>query len=103
MCVRKWLLIASIVAVVSAAAPRAASADWTLTPFVGWNFGGSADVSGSGGSTFSNKFEKKLDYGASLTGMGAGAIGFELDFGYSPNFFESSTTASGVRFTNCRN
>ena len=103
MCVRKWLLTASIFALVSAAAPRPASADWTLTPFIGWNFGGSADVNGSGGSTFSNKFEKKLDYGASLASMGAGPVGFELDFGYSPNFFESSTTASGFRFTNTSN
>ncbi len=103
MCVRKWLVTAAIFAVASAAAPRTSSADWTLTPFVGWNFGGSADVSGSGGSTFSNKFEKKLDYGASLTGMGAGPIGFELDFGYSPNFFESSTEATGFRFTSKSN
>jgi len=103
MSVRKWLVTASIFAVASGAAPRTASADWTLTPFLGWNFGGSADVNGSGGSTFSNKFEKKLDYGASLTGMGAGATGFELDLGYSPNFFETSTSSSGFRFTNKSN
>src|SRR5436309_3983126 len=103
MCVRKCLLTLSIAAVVSVLAPRPASADWTLTPFIGWNFGGSADVSGSGGPTFSNKFEKKLDYGASLTGMGAGPVGFELDFGYSPNFFETSTAANGFQFTNSSN
>jgi opacity protein-like surface antigen len=103
MCVRKWLVTVSIFAVASAAAPRTASADWTLTPFIGWNFGGSADVNGSGGSTFSNKFEKKLDYGASLTGMGAGALGFEVDFGYSPNFFETSSSTTGFRFTNKSN
>jgi opacity protein-like surface antigen len=103
MSVRKWLVTASIVAVASAAAPRTASADWTLTPFVGWNFGGSADVNGNGGSTFSNKFEKKLDYGASLTGMGAGLLGFEVDFGYSPNFFETSASTTGFRFTNKSN
>ena len=103
MPVRKWLVTASIVAVVSGAAPRTASADWTLTPFVGWNFGGSADVNGTGGSTFSNKFEKKLDYGASLMSMGGGPIGFEVDFGYSPNFFESSTTGTGFQFTSKSN
>jgi opacity protein-like surface antigen len=102
--VRKYLVIAAIFAVASAAAPRTASADWTLTPFVGWNFGGSADVTGSGGTTFSNKFEKKLDYGASLLSMGAGPIGFELDLGYSPNFFETSTaTLDSFRFTNTSN
>jgi opacity protein-like surface antigen len=102
--VRKYLVIAAIFAVASAAAPRTASADWTLTPFVGWNFGSSADVTGSGGTTFSNKFEKKLDYGASLLSMGAGPIGFELDLGYSPNFFETSTaTLDSFRFTNTSN
>jgi opacity protein-like surface antigen len=102
--VRKYLVIAASFAVASAAAPRTASADWTLTPFVGWNFGGSADVTGSGGTTFSNKFEKKLDYGASLLSMGAGPIGFELDLGYSPNFFETSTaTLDSFRFTNTSN
>jgi opacity protein-like surface antigen len=74
-----------------------------LTPFVGWNFGSSADVTGSGGPGFKDKFEKKIDYGASLTGMGAGALGFEVDFGYSPNFFETSTTGSGFQFTSKSN
>jgi opacity protein-like surface antigen len=86
-----------------AAAPRTASADWTLTPFIGGNFGGSANVNGSGGPTFSNKFEKKLDYGVSLTSMGAGPLGFEIDFGYSPNFFEASTTGTGFQFTSKSN
>ena len=96
MCVRKWLLTVSIVAVVSAVAPRPASADWTLTPFIGWNFGGAADINaGSSGSNTSGKFERKIDYGASLASMGKGPVGFEVDFGYSPNFFETSTPPSG--------
>jgi hypothetical protein len=94
MSVRKWLVTAAIFAAAFAAAPRTASADWTITPFVGWNFSGSADVNGTGGSSFSNKFEKKIDYGLSLTGMGAGVVGFELDFGYSPNFFEGGTAGN---------
>jgi opacity protein-like surface antigen len=35
--------------------------------------------------------------------MGKGALGFELDFGYSPNFFESDTSGSGFQFTNDSN
>jgi opacity protein-like surface antigen len=35
--------------------------------------------------------------------MGAGAVGFELDFGYSPNFFEGSTSGSGFEFANDSN
>ena len=103
MRVRRWLVSAAIITLISAAAPRPAAADWTFTPFLGVNFGGSADVNGRGGSTLSSKFEKKIDYGASLTGMGAGPVGFEIDFGYSPNFFESSTDATGFRFTNKSN
>src|SRR5687767_4033391 len=104
MCVRKWLITVSIVAVISAAAPRSASADWTFTPFLGWNFGGSADVNtGSSGSNTASKFERKIDYGASLAKTGGGPIGFEIDFGYSPNFFESGTGASGFDFTNDSN
>jgi len=104
MSLRKWLVTASIVALVFVAAPRTASADWTLTPFIGWNFSGSADVQGTGGSSLSNQFEKKLDYGASLTGMGKGVVGFELDFGYSPNFFETGTASNNqFQFTNDSN
>jgi opacity protein-like surface antigen len=103
MCVRKWLITAGMVMAVSAMAPRTASADWVLTPFVGWNFKGAADVQGAGGTTFSDRFEKKIDYGVSLAGMGAGAVGFEVDFGYSPNFFEGGTVGSGFDFANDSN
>ena len=102
MSVRKCLLTASICALLSVAAPRAASADWTITPFIGSNFGGSADVNRTGGSTFSNTFERKLDYGASLMSKGTGPVGFEIDFGYSPNFF-ASTTAGGFQFAGSSN
>ena len=89
MSLRKWLVTAGLAAAASVAAPTNASADWIVTPFVGWNFKGAADVNDNGVS-FENKFEQKLDYGVSLAAMGAGAVGFEVDFGYSPNFFESS-------------
>lgn len=104
MSVRKWLVTATICAAALAAAPRTASADWTITPFIGWNFSGSADVTGNGGASLPNQFEKKIDYGLSLTGMGAGVVGFELDFGYSPNFFETGTASNNTfQFTNDSN
>jgi len=102
MSLRKWVVTAGIVAAVSAVAPRSASAEWVLTPFVGWNFNGSAEVQGIGGTEFSDKFEKKLNYGVSLA-AGSGAVGFELDFGYSPNFFEGTTSGSGFEFANDSN
>ena len=103
MSVRKWLLSAAAVTAACILTPRPASADWTVTPFVGWNTGGSADVSGSNGTTTASTFEHKADYGVSLTGMGAGIIGGEIDFGYSPNFFATNTDNNGFQFTNSSN
>jgi opacity protein-like surface antigen len=74
---------------VTAAAPAKASADWLFTPFIGMNFGGSVTFNDAFGD-FDDEFEKRANFGASLAWMGAGAIGFELDFGYAPNFFEST-------------
>src|SRR5689334_2462165 len=104
MCVRKSIVTAVLAAAVMAAAPRNASADWVLTPFVGFNFKGTADVSDTAGVSLENKLEKKINYGASLTAMGGGAVGFEVDFGYSPNFFETGTATNGdFDFTNDSN
>ena len=103
MSVRKWVLTGTMIAAVCAATPRTASADWVITPFVGWNAGGSADVNGSNGNTTTSKFEHKVNYGVSAAAMGAGAVGFEVDFGYSPNFFETGTANNGFQFTNDSN
>ena len=104
MSVCKRLLTAAIATAAIGMAPRPASADWTITPFVGWNTGGSADVNGSDGTTRTSKFEHKIDYGVSIAGMGNGAIGAEFDLGYSPNFFETGTTnGDGFDFTNDSN
>ena len=105
MSVRKLIVTAAVCAVALIAAPRTASADWTLTPFIGTNFSGSADVNNpAAGTSFNNSFDHKLDYGVSLAGMGAGIFGGEIDFGYSPNFFESGAgTGNGIQFTNDSN
>src|SRR5436190_18291329 len=104
MSLRKMCLTVAACVLALTATPRSASADWLVTPFVGWNFSGSADVNGNGGTSFNNQFEKKLDYGVSLASMGAGAVGFEADFGYSPNFFETGTaTNNRFDFTNDSN
>src|SRR5437868_283392 len=102
MNVQKALITVALAAGISALAPRTASADWTLTPFVGWNFGGSADVSGNGGVSTSNQFAHKVDYGVSLATMGKGIVGGEIDFGYSPNFF-ANTTGTGFQFSSGNN
>jgi len=95
MSLRKIIVAAAVVLSASAAAPSKASADWLLTPFLGSTFGGNADVSNVSGGSFSNDFEQKINYGASLAWMGAGVVGFEADFGYSPNFFGVSSSNPG--------
>jgi opacity protein-like surface antigen len=91
------LLITTIVAfIVSAAAPGKASADWLFTPFIGMNWGGAANFGDVG--DFDDEFEKRGNFGASLAYMGAGAIGFEIDFGWAPNFFENTTGEGDFEF-----
>jgi hypothetical protein len=89
MSLRRLFITGALALVASAGAPAKASADWLFTPFIGSSFGGSANIGGAG-EDFSDEFERKLNYGASLAWMGHGAVGFEVDFGYSPNFFRVS-------------
>jgi opacity protein-like surface antigen len=92
--VKKGLIALAAVAML-ASAPVSASADWLFTPFIGANWGGSASFN-EAGTDFEDEFERRMDFGASLAWMGAGIAGFEIDFGYSPNFFE--TTSGGDDF-----
>ena len=85
-----------LAALALAAAPSRASADWYLTPFVGGNFGGSANFGGD--NDFEDEVERRVDLGASLGWMGAGIAGFELDWGWSPNFFQNTTGAGNFVF-----
>jgi opacity protein-like surface antigen len=94
MSLRKLFVTASLAAAAWAAAPARASADWMFTPFIGGTFGGSATLTGL---DTENEFERRLNYGAALTYVGDGAVGFEIDFGYSPNFFRSDGD-NGVDF-----
>jgi hypothetical protein len=88
MSLRKIIITASLVLFASVAAPTKASADWLFTPFVGWNWGGAAGLF-SLDDLDDFEFEQKVDFGASFGWMGAGVIGWEVDFGYSPNFFQN--------------
>jgi opacity protein-like surface antigen len=74
---------------ITAAAPATAAADWLFTPFVGLNWGSTVTFNDALGD-FEDEFEKRATFGASLAWMGAGIAGFEIDFGYTPNFFEST-------------
>lgn len=90
------LLMTSVLTVLIAAAPASASADWLFTPFVGMNWGGAANFGDVG--DFDDEFEKRGNFGASLAYMGGGVLGFEIDFGWAPNFFENTTGAGDFEF-----
>jgi opacity protein-like surface antigen len=60
--------------------PASARADWLFTPNIGTTFGGAADG------------REHLTYGASLGWMGAGIVGWEADFQFTPEFFEPNDT-----------
>lgn len=67
-------------------APTTASAEWILTPFIGASFATGTDVDDV---EFDSLIDgSKMTYGGTLTWLGGGVLGFEADFGYSPEFFE---------------
>jgi len=70
---KKCVIVAALALVLS---PASARADWLFTPNVGAGFGGAA--SGS----------QHLTWGASIGWMGAGVLGWEADFAFTPEFFE---------------
>ncbi len=72
MLIRKGAIVAAFV--LASLMPSTARADGLFSAFIGTNFAG---------DTVNNK----VTYGASIGSMG-GTAGFEVDFGYSPDFFE---------------
>src|SRR3954469_23430235 len=85
MKVKVLSVIAALFFVVSNAAP--ARADVTLTPFLGALFSGDLPTS-------------KAAYGVSLTAMGKGIIGGEVDFSFAPKFVDETAVSSAVREAN---
>jgi opacity protein-like surface antigen len=96
MLIRRFMCSAALAALALTMAPTRASADWLLTPFIGANFGGDANFGEF--DTFDDEFERRVDFGASLGWMGKGIVGFEVDFGFSPNFFENTIGPGDFEF-----
>jgi opacity protein-like surface antigen len=66
------------------AIPAQARADWVFTPYIGVNLA-------RGGDLFDiDSGKNSVNFGGSLGFMGAGVFGFEVDFGYSPDFFDTN-------------
>jgi hypothetical protein len=72
MKVRKLLWMSALA--LALAAP--ARADWFVSPLIGGNFGGDTNTS-----------SRKAPFGVSFGYMGAGVVGFEGQFMYTPSFF----------------
>src|SRR5881394_1671736 len=83
----RLLAIALGVGLFLGATAAPARADVTLTPFLGGLFGGELP-------------KTKATYGASLTMMGAGIIGGEVDFSWAPKFVDETPTVGAVREAN---
>jgi len=92
MQVRKLLLIGALALVL----PVSASAQsWFVSPFVGANFGGSADFGDFPDAD--DEVERRLDFGATV-GWNPNVVGFEVDFGWSPNFFQDTSGDANFEF-----
>jgi opacity protein-like surface antigen len=93
MQVRRLLMIGALSLML---APATASAQsWFFSPFFGGNFGGSADFGDFPDGD--DEVERRMDFGASL-GWNPKVVGFEVDFGYSPNFFEDTAGDRNFEF-----
>jgi opacity protein-like surface antigen len=73
MKLKKVFLMSLLVMFLAAPSARA---DWFVSPLVGVNFGGDT-----------NEDSRKAPFGVSLGWMGAGVVGFETTFMYTPSFF----------------
>ena len=88
------LFMAGALASVLLPAPAAAQQGWFFTPFVGGNFGGNAQFSDF--DDLDDEVERRVDFGATVGWLGENHVGFEADFGFSPNFFQD--TAGDANF-----
>ena len=92
MQVRKLLIVSALALVL----PVSASAqNWFVSPFVGANFGGSASFGDFPDAD--DEVERRLDMGATV-GWNPNVVGFEVDFGWSPNFFEDTSGDRNFEF-----
>ena len=94
MQVRKLLMISALSLLLLPATARAQSG-WFFTPFIGGNFGGNADFGDFPDDD--DAVERRMDFGATL-GWNPSVVGFEIDLGYSPNFFQDTAGDANFEF-----
>jgi hypothetical protein len=81
---RAFKLIVATAAVAAIWAPAPARADGFVSPWAAVQFGGRID------NVREDVDRGRGAFGVTAGGMGAGIIGAEIDFGYSPSFFGTS-------------
>jgi opacity protein-like surface antigen len=78
--------------------PATASAqNWFVSPFIGANFGGNAAFGEF--PDVDDEVERRMDLGVTV-GWVPNVVGFEIDFGWSPNFFEDTAGDRSFDFGN---
>jgi opacity protein-like surface antigen len=90
---RKVLMTGALALMLVPATANAQS--WFVTPFVGANFGGSANFEDF--DDVDDEVERRVDFGATI-GWNPSIVGFEFDFGWSPNFFENTVGSNNFEF-----
>lgn len=80
----KSSVCAAVVLLLIGGSASPASADWLITPFIGATLAPNARFSLS---DLEDNIGERVTFGASAAWMGAGIIGFQIDFGSTPNFF----------------
>jgi opacity protein-like surface antigen len=93
MQVRKLLMISALALLL---APVSASAQsWFFSPYVGGNFAGNADFGDFPDGD--DAVERRVDFGATI-GWNPNVVGFEVDLGWAPNFFENTAGDQNFEF-----
>jgi opacity protein-like surface antigen len=93
MQVRKLVMIGALALMLAPASAQAQS--WFFSPYIGGNFGGSADFGDFPDDD--DAVERRLDFGATL-GWNPSVVGFEVDLGFSPNFFADTAGDQNFEF-----
>lgn len=76
--------------------PAAAQAQgWFIAPFIGGNFGGNANFEDFNDTD--DEIERRVDFGATI-GYNPSVFGVEVDFGWSPNFFQNTVGDANFEF-----
>ena len=88
------LVIAGATSAVLIGSAAPARADGFISPFIGFNFGGDS----SNCASLTSCEDKRTNFGVSL-GTVRGALGFEEEIGYSPDFFGKTPGGDNAMLT----